>query len=92
MLAFSRISSSIVPLLTFCHHNKMGELILERDAPDSTLPVSIVPKGSGRNLFNSPRIKLRAHSPTKKHEGSSIHESLSNVGGCTAQRDLIVYK
>ena len=41
VLAFSGISSCILSLFTFCLRNKMPEIILKREAPNFTQPVSI---------------------------------------------------
>ena len=39
VLAFSRIRYCILSLMTFCLHNKMYKLILERGAQNCMLPV-----------------------------------------------------
>ena len=41
-----RISPCVLSLFTFCQHNKMHEFILERAAPNCTLPVSLFKIGT----------------------------------------------
>ena len=41
VLAFSWISLCVLSLFTFCQHSKRHKLILEREAPNCTLPVSM---------------------------------------------------
>ena len=41
VLAYSRISSPVLALLTFCQHNIAHRIIPEREAPNCTLPVSM---------------------------------------------------